>query len=95
MVQQEILHQLQLCREGSITEVELTAAKEAIISALRGVYDSPGAIESYEFVMAVGKNPMTTEEYLAKVQSVTLSQVTEAAKTLTLHTTYFLKGVDV
>lgn len=94
LVKQEILNQLQICCQGGITEAELTAAKEALLSALRGVYDSPGAIESYEFVMAVGRTPLTPEEYRQRIQAVTLSQVTEAAKTLSLHTTYFLKGVE-
>lgn len=94
MVKREILHQLQLCCDGVITEAELTAAKQAILSALRGVYDSPGSIESYEFVMAVGKTHLTPEEYKKQIASVTLPQVSEAARTLTLHTTYFLKGVD-
>lgn len=94
LVKQEILHQFQLCCEGVITEAELTAAKESILSALRGVYDSPSAIESYEFVMAVGDAPLTTEEYRKRVQLVDLPQVVAVAKTLKLHTTYFLKGVD-
>lgn len=93
LVKQEILNQLQICCDGGITETELLAAKESILSALRGVYDSPSAIEAYEFVMAVGKTPLTTEEYRRKVQSVDLSQVINAAKSLALHTTYFLKGV--
>lgn len=94
VVKQEVLNQLRLCCEGEITEAELTAAKEALISALRGIYDSPGAIESYEFIMAVSKMPITTEEYRRMIQAVTMDQVIEVAKTLTLHTTYFLKGVD-
>lgn len=94
MVKAEILRQLQLCCQGQITEDELSAAKESLLSALRGIYDSPGSIESYEFVMAVGKTPLTTEEYRLRIQSVTLEQTIEAAKTLSLHTTYFLKRVD-
>ena len=94
LVKQEILNQLRLCAEGGITEAELTAAKEAFISSLRAIYDSTGSIESYEFIMAVSKMPMTPEEYEQQVQSVTLSQVCQMAKTLSLHTTFFLKGVD-
>ena len=94
LVKQEVLNQLRISVEGGITDAELTAAKESILSALRGVYDSPSSIESYEFVMAVGRNPMTPEQYRQQIQSVTLPQVIEAAKTLTLHTTYFLKGVE-
>lgn len=95
LVKQEILNQLQICCDGGITETELTAAKESILSALRGVYDSPSAIESYEFVMAVGNTSLTTEEYRQRVQLVDVSRVVAMAKTLKLHTTYFLKGVDV
>lgn len=95
LVKQEVLHQLQLCCEGSITDGELTSAKESILSALRGVYDAPGSIESYEFVMAVGGTLLTPEEYRQRVQLVTLDQVVEAAKSLKLHTTYFLKGVEM
>ena len=35
---------------------------------------------------------MTTEEYMAKVEAVTMDQVVAAANTVQLHTTYFLKG---
>ena len=94
LVKQEVLNQLQNCCDGDISEAELKAAKESILSALRGVYDSPGAIESYEFVMAVGNTSLTTEEYRQSIQAVDLAQVVDAAKTVTLHTTYFLKGVD-
>ena len=95
LVKQEIMNQLGNCCAGNITDSELTAAKEALLSALRGIYDSPGAIESYEFVMAVGRTPLTPEEYREQIRAVTLQQVTEAAKSLNLHTTYFLQGVDV
>ena len=95
LVKEEILRQLQLCCDGGITEEELVAAKESFLSALRGIYDSPGTIESYEFVMAVGKTPLTPEEYRERIRSVTLQQVIEAARSLTAHTTYFLKGVAV
>jgi predicted Zn-dependent peptidase len=94
LVKQEIMRQLQICCDGGIADTELTAAKESLLSSLRGVYDSPGAIESYEFVMAVGKTLLTTDQYRQCIQSVDLDQVIRAAKTLALHTTYFLKGVD-
>lgn len=94
LVKQEVLNQLQICCDGGITDAELAAAKESILSALRGVYDSPSAIESYEFVMAVGETALTTDEYREQIKAVDVTQVMAAAKTLTLHTTYFLKGVE-
>ena len=90
----EIMRQLDACRAGEITHEELTAAKEAILSGLRGVHDSPGSIEGYETTAAISGLPLTVEAYYRAVEGVTTEQVAAAAKTITLHTTYFLKGVD-
>jgi len=92
VTRQEILRQLQLCREGQITVEELTAAKEAILSSLRATHDAPGSIEAYYATAALSGMHMTTAEYMAAVEQVTLEQVIAAANTVQLHTTYFLKG---
>lgn len=89
---QEILRQLQLCREGSITEKELSAAKQALCAGLRAVTDSVGAMESYYATASLSGLNMTPAEYRAAIENVTLEQVVEAAKTITLHTTYYLEG---
>ena len=90
---QEILHQLDACRTGDITTAELGAAKEAILSGLRGIHDSPGAIESYYATAFLSGLARTPEQYRMEVEQVTLAQVVKAANTLHLHTEYFLKGV--
>ena len=90
---QEILSQLAACSEGNITEEELRSAKEAILSGLRGVHDSPGAIENYHGTTCISGFGMTLEEYRQKVEQVTLAQACAAAKTLKLHSSFFLKGV--
>lgn len=95
VVTAEILRQLDACRAGEIAQEELTAAKEAILSGLRGVHDSPGSIEGYETTAAISGLPLTVAEYYRAVESVSTEQVAAAAKTVELHTTYFLKGVDV
>ena len=86
----EILRQLELCRQGAFTDQELNAAKQAIISSLRGTYDSPSAIEGYYAASALGALRWTPEEYIRAIDAVTARQVTDAAQTLTLHTQYFL-----
>lgn len=91
-VRQEILAQLDLCRKGEFTQQQLTAAKEAVISSLRGTHDSPGAIESYYGNAALSGLAMTPEEYQNAIEQVTAAQVADAAKGLQLHTCYFLKG---
>lgn len=90
ITQQEILHQLELCRAGEITDAEMTAAKEALISSLRSTHDSPGSIESYYATAALSGLGLTPQAYMDAVSAVTTQQVSAAAKTLTLHSTYFL-----
>ena len=89
----EILRQLDLCAQGEITQEELEAARSGILSGLRGVPDSPGALESYYAVGAISGNEMTPEEYAARLNRVTLEDLARCAKSLKLHTVYFLKGV--
>lgn len=92
VTRQEILNQLAACQEGQITEGELTAAKEAIASSLRAVLDSPGAVESFHSTAALSGMIFTREEYLQAVEQVSVADVARCAKTLKLHSTYFLKG---
>lgn len=94
LARQEILNQLAACAGGDITEQELEAAKQAVISSLRGVHDSPGAIEGYYAVAALSGLGMTPAEYMQAVERVTARQAAEAAGTLREHTVYFLKGVQ-
>ena len=95
VVTAEILRQLDACRAGQTTAEELNAAKEAILSGLRGVHDSPGSIEGYETTAAISGLPLTVEQYYRAVEAVTVEQVAAAAMTVRLHTTYFLKGVEL
>ena len=92
VTRQEVLRQLAACQAGDITDEELTAARQAILSSLRATHDSPGAIEGYYATAALSGMKMTPEEYMAAIEAVTKEQVVAAANSLQLHTTYFLKG---
>ena len=89
---EEILQQLQACRDGQISEAEMTAAREAILSSLRAVQDSPGAIESFYSTAALSGMGFTREGYMEAVETVTPEDVIRCANLLQLNTTYFLKG---
>ena len=89
---EEILRQLQAMKDGDISAQELTAAKEAILSSLRGTHDSPGSIEGFYATSALSGLGLTPAEYMEAIYSVTIDQVVAAAQTVKLHTTYFLKG---
>ena len=92
IVQQEILHQLQLICDGSVSFEELTAAKEALLSNLRSTHDSPGAIEGYYASAALSGIGMTPAEFMEAIEKVSVQNVADAAKTLKLQTVYFLRG---
>ena len=92
VTREAVLRQLQACQEGDISEEELTAARQAILSSLRAVHDSPSGIEGYYATAALSGMGLTPAEYMAAVEAVTKAQVVAAANSLRLHTTYFLKG---
>lgn len=91
-VYHQVLAQLEACCQGEISDQELTAAKEAVISSLRGVHDSPGAIESYYATGVLSGHTDTPAEYIESIRRVTVHQVSQAARTLTLYIKYFLRG---
>jgi len=93
-VRQEVLAQLQACKDGDITPRELEAAKQALRSALLATEDSPGALESYYATAALSGRKMSVSQYIAAVEQTTLEQVIAAASTVELNTVYFLKGVQ-
>lgn len=94
LVQDQVHALLQDCREGRISDEELCSARESLISQLRATHDSPAAIEGYYATAALSGHRLTPDEYMEKVRAVTREQVMEAARSLSLHTVYFLKGVD-
>lgn len=88
----EILKQLQLCCEGDVTAAELEGAKEAILSSLQTIHDSPGAIEGYYATGALSGLSLTPQEYAQKVKAVTVADVAAAAQKLQYHSSFCLKG---
>ena len=92
LTREEVLRQLQLCREGGIREQELKAAKEALLSSLRTTHDSPSAIEGYYSTAALSGLAFSHDAYMAAVEAVTVEDAVRCANLLQLHTTYFLKG---
>ena len=88
-----IFAQLDACRQGQITESELSAAKESILSGLRAVYDGPGAMENFFSTAAISGLNRTPESYSQQIRAVTVADVAAAANTLRFHSAFFLKGV--
>jgi len=93
VVRDEIMAQLEACRNGDFTKEELISAKQGLISQLQGTHDSPGSIEGYYASGALSGLAMTPEAYMQAIEKVDAQRVMEAARSLRLHTVYFLKGV--
>ena len=91
---EEIQRQLDAIRAGEITDEELNAAKEALLSSLRGTHDSPGSIEGYYATSALSGMKLTVDAYMEAVRNVTSADVARMAQLLKKHTTYFLKGLS-
>ena len=89
----EILAQLDACKAGDITEAELEAARQAMYSSIRNIHDTPGAIEGFYGSAALSGMALSPEEYRSAVEATTVADVAAAARTVELHTVYFLKGV--
>ena len=92
VTRQEIMKQLDACGQGEITEAEMTAAREALLSSLRSVPDSPGSIENFTATAALSGLAYSREGYMEAVEKVTLADVVQCANSVSLNTTYFLKG---
>ena len=93
LVRAEVEAQLEDCRRGRISQAELEAGRAAVLSSLRGVTDSPGAIESFFSVGALSGLCFTLPQYREAVEKVTVQDVAEAAGSLRYHSSYFLEGV--
>ena len=88
----EILAQLEACKNGNITPEELAAAKEGVLSALRTVHDSPGAIEGYYATAALSGLTMGPQAHAQAISAVTKEEVASVANTLSYHSSFLLKG---
>ena len=92
ITRKEILAQLEACRNGEITQDELSAAKEALLSTLETVHDSPGAMENYYAVGALSGICVDLAAHMETIGAVTVEQVAETAKTCQYQASFFLKG---
>ncbi len=89
-----IAGELAACQRGEISPEELRAAKESILSGLRAVYDSPGAMEGFFSTAAISGLDRTPESYAEEIRAVTAEDAAAAARTLELHSSFFLKGEE-
>lgn len=88
----EILRQLELCRQGEISEMELENARGTLQTNWRVMLDDPLALENYWLGQAVVDTLVAPEERIEQLSVVTREQVARAAQNTVLDTVYFMKG---
>ena len=89
-----ILEQLDRCRQGEISDKELSDAKRHLDSGLRMQADSPGGLDNFYVGQAIAGLNGTLEGLRERIGQVTKEQVIATAQSLSLDTVYFLKGVE-
>lgn len=93
-VEKEILCQLDECRCGNISPLELQSAQAALISSLRSIHDSPSSIENYYSTGALSGCTISVLDYMQQVEQTTVEDLSRLAKLLQLHSVFLLKGVQ-
>lgn len=89
-----ILHQLELCKQGEISDQELESARTYLISGLKAGNDSPGQLDDYAIGQSLAGLSGTMEDLSKRLKQISLNDVIAAANTLQLDTVYFLDGVN-
>lgn len=84
--------QIQQCRKGNITPEELSSARQALRASLLSVEDSPVHMEHYFSAHALSDGNMDIPEHIRALDAVSVEQLADAARSLTLHSVFFLKG---
>ncbi len=90
----EILRQLEDCRQGNITEAELEQARTYLISAFRIAKDRPGSVDDFYLGQMITGANETIDDQIEALRRVTAEEVVAAAQKITLDTIYFLKGAE-
>lgn len=92
-VQTLVAEQLDKLVDGEVSETEMSQTKEMLKNQYISSQDNPSAvIESAYTRMKYSKSDLTPEEWFAKVDAVTVSDVQKIANKINLQTVYFMKG---
>lgn len=89
---EEILLQLEEIKKGNISDNELDMAKHSVENDCRSAEDHPEDYELFGSEARYFGGPRTIGEYRQGVMTVTKEEIAEAAKRVTLDTTYMLRG---
>ncbi len=86
-----ILEQLDDLRAGRVSAEEAKLARGVLLSAVRGMRDSPGAMIDFGLERSIHGLPADLDRLLRDLRAVTIKDVARAARTVELDTVYLLR----
>ncbi|MCL2517575.1 MAG: insulinase family protein [Oscillospiraceae bacterium] len=92
LAQSEILLQLENVKNGVITDEELSSAKNSIINKYQELSDSPALLESWYIGRMLAGLTDSPEKAIEQIKTVTIDDLIQIAKKITLDTIYFMNG---
>ncbi len=94
IAQKAIIEQLDMIKNGEITDEELESAKRSLLNGYMQIYDSADAMESWVFFRSLCDIVTTPSLECEKVVATTKEEICALAKKFKLDTIYFLKGKE-
>lgn len=88
----EILRQLELTKQGNISDEELLAAKKSLVNSYRQLYDDNAGMALWYLSRRIAGNEKTIEDVIEEITHVTKEQIARCAADTVLDTIFFLKG---
>lgn len=89
---EEIFRQMEALGRGEWEDWELEGARQSLLSGLRSMDDSAGAMEDFIMGQAATGSQETIPDLIEAIQAVTPDRIQEAARAVQPDTIYFLKG---
>lgn len=89
-----IIAQLDMMKNGEISEEEFISAKKSIKNGFLSIYDGAEAMESWVFFRGLCGISTTPLLEIEKIDKTTIEDIVAVSKKMTLDTVYFLKGED-
>ena len=94
-VRDAVLAELDNVKNGVISNEEFESAVSSVINACKAVTDDTSQICSYYGTKILQENVVSPEEYIKEIEKVTLDDVVNVAKGITLDTVFLLKGTKI
>ena len=90
----EIRRQLSALQEGGVSPKDFEASKKSLADTYRGIGDTPEGLDAWYGSQMLFPRLLSPEEYVRRIDSVTLEQVIRASGKVTLDTIYILAGEE-